>query len=452
MSLIDEGFGYGKAELADVVSKALDLARQFGATDAAVRVSESDGMHVKVRNGDITERLFDGRKSITLTVYRGLRSAHVTSSDFSIDVLRKLARTANDLSVVTAEDPSAALADVDIYAGDTVELDLYHPWRPDPAEAIELARAAEGAAFAAGSAITNSEGASIHTFHGQFMFGTTRGFQRGYATSAHSVTCAPLATNGKEKRLGFWADRARCPDDLASPAVIGARAAKRALSRLHARQVETCRCPVLFDAVSATSLLADFIDAASGKNLYQSTSFLVGQLGEQIFATHIDIAEEPFKPRGNASAPFDQDGIAGSSRSLVDAGKLEGYLLGLYAARRLGMKPTGNGSGPYNVTLSSRNTGSGDDFAEMVRKLDRGLIVMGMVGNGSNLLTGDFSRGCYGFWVEHGAIQFPVDGVVVAGNLKQMFRDVCAVGCDTHLEGNFTTGSWLVPNMTVSGA
>jgi PmbA protein len=436
------------------VEDALALARQMGASDAGAEVSEGVGLSVSVRKGELENVERNRDKSLGVSVYLGQRRGNASTSDFSPAALRRTVQAAYDIARFTAEDPAAGLPDADNLAS-TVEaardLDLFHPWAVDAADAAELARRCEAAALATSRKITNSEGAGVSAQQAHFWAGNSRGFRGGYASSRHSIGVSPIAGRGRGMQRDAWYSSMRDAADLADPEAIGRYAAERTLSRLNSRGLATSEVPVLFESTLAAGLLGAYVQATSGGALYRKTTFLHDSLGQRVLPAHIDIDENPHLAKGKGSAPFDDEGVRTQARRMVDAGVVQSYFLSSYSARKLGLKTTGHAGGSHNLSLSSRRTKRGDDLAAMLRKLDRGLFVTELMGQGVNYVTGDYSRGAAGFWVEGGQIVHPVHEVTIAGNLKQMFKDIVAVGADTYTAGSKTVGSVLLKRMTLAG-
>ena len=446
-------FSYQPSQFEAIVDDALAQARAVGATDAAIDVSESAGLSVGVRRGRIETIEQTRDKGLGVTVYLGQRRGHASSSDFSAQAVQQAVRAAYDIARFTAEDAFAGLPEPELlFRGAPPDLDLFHPWSIDTEAAVELALRMERAAFDTSPMIRNSEGASVSVHHGQFFAANSRGFRGGHPYSRHTVGCVPIARRGRSMQRDDWFSSDRSPARLADPQRLGRYAAERALSRLGARQLATGRMPVLFEAPLACGLLGHFTQAASGGALYRRSSFLLDALGEPVFAPHVDVTEEPHLPGESGSAAFDDEGVATRRREVVAGGTLQGYFLSCYSARKLGMQTTANAGGAHNLVLSSRQTQPGDDLPAMLRKLDRGLFVTELLGQGVNYVTGDYSRGATGFWVENGQIQYPVEEITIAGNLRQMLRDVAAVGADTLVRGGKRTGSILVAEMAVAGS
>ena len=409
---------------------------------------------VSVRKG-ATENIERNRdKSISVTVYVGKRRGNASTSDFSQAALEQTVQAAHDIARFTSEDPAAGLPDeADLADAATAErdLDLFHPWAIEAEQAIALATRCEAAALAVDRRITNSEGSGVSAQQSHFFTANTRGFGAGYASSRHSLSVAPIASLGEDMQRDAWYTSMRSADGLAAPEVVGRYAAERALSRLASRKIRTCEVPVLFESSLASTLLGAYVQATSGGALYRKSSFLLDSLGKRVLPEHIDVREDPHVPRGKGSAPFDDEGVATRPALIVDAGTVQSYFLSSYSARKLGMRTTGHAGGSHNLTLTSRRTAPGDDLVAMLKKLDRGLLVIELMGQGVNYVTGDYSRGAAGFWVERGKIAYPVHEITIAGNLREMFAGIVAVGADAYTMGSRTIGSVLIDCMKVAG-
>ncbi|MDE2160291.1 MAG: metalloprotease PmbA, partial [Burkholderiales bacterium] len=378
-----------------------------------------------------------------------------STSDFSAAALRQTVQAAYDIARYTAEDPAAGLPDAEDLAGADEaarDLDLFHPWAIDAAAAAELARRCEDAALRVDRRISNSEGAGVSAQQAHFWAGNTRGFRGGYSSSRHYLSVSLIAGRGKDMQRDGWYTSMRDAHDLAAPEIVGRYAAERALARMKSRRVPTAEVPVLFEATVAAGLLGAFVQATSGGALYRKTSFLVDSLGRQALADHLDLVEEPHLPKGKGSAPFDDEGVRTRSRKVVQGGVVEGYFLSSYSARKLGMRTTGHAGGSQNLRLSSRLTQPGDGLDAMLAKLGRGLFVTELMGQGINYVTGDYSRGAAGFWVEGGRIAYPVQEVTIAGNLREMFKDIAGVGSDVYTQGSKSVGSVLLRRMKLAGS
>jgi len=454
-SAADAGFAYSRLFFEDLVDRAIAHAKKLGATDAAANASEGCGLSVAVRMGELESVERNRDKSLSISVHVGQRRGNASTSDFSQTAIEQTAQAAFDIARFTAEDPFAALpdeADVAQPAEQRTDLELFFPWALTTEQAARLALQTESAAMRVDARITNSEGASVSAQQSHFFSVHTHGFRGGYASSRHSVSVLPIAGKGNDMQRDYWYSSQRNAAELALPDAIGRYAAERALSRLHARKIATTSCPVLFEAPVAAGLLGSFVQAISGGALYRKSSFLLDSLGQQVFPAHIDLLEDPFVLRGKGSSPFDDEGVRVRRRSVVEAGRVQGYFLGSYSARKLGMKTTGNAGGSHNLTLTSRQTQPGDDLSAMLQRLGRGLFVTELLGSGVNLLTGDYSRGASGFWVEGGRIAYPVQEITIAGNMKSMLRDIVAIGSDAYAQGAKTVGSVLIKKMKMAGS
>ena len=454
-SSANSGFAYTRAFFESLVDTALKAASQAGATNAGAQVSEGCGLSVSVRNGELENVERNRDKSLGVTVFVGQRRGSASTSDFSEAAIVQTARAAYDIARFTAEDPFASLPhpdDIVPVADRERDLDLFHPWAVSSEQAAALALECEAAALAVDKRITNSEGASVSAQQSHFFSAHTHGFRGGYATSRHSMSVSPIAGKGDNMQRDAWYSSKIAASELASPQAIGRYAAERALSRLNARKIPTVECPVLFESPLAAGLLGAFVQAVSGGALYRKSTFLLGSLGKQVLPEHIDIMEDPFVLRGKGSSPFDGEGVRVQPRQVVEAGRVQGYFLSSYSARKLGMKTTGNSGGSHNLVLTSRQTQAGDTLDAMLQKLGTGLFVTELMGQGVNYVTGDYSRGASGFWVENGVIAYPVHEITIAGNMKTMLEGITAVGADTYNYGAKTVGSILINRMKVAGS
>jgi PmbA protein len=448
------GFTYSRATFEELVDSALAHAKKLGATDAGAEASEGCGLSVSVRKGELENVERNRDKSLGVTVYAGQRRGNASTSDFSQAAIEQTVQAAYDIARFTAEDPVAGLPDAEDVAhpDDQPDLDLFYPWSINSEEAARVALICEAAAFATNKRITNSEGAGVSAQQSHFFSAHTHGFRGGYSSSRHSISVAPIAGKGNDMQRDAWYSSMRNASDLADPQAVGRYAAERALSRLKSRKIATRECPVLFESPLAAGLLGAFVQAVSGGALYRKSTFLVDSLGKQIFPEHVDVLEDPLVPRGKGSAPFDEEGVRTMARKVVHDGRVAGYFLSSYSARKLGMKTTGNAGGSHNLTLMSRKTQPGDDLPEMLRKLGTGLFVIELMGQGVNYVTGDYSRGASGFWVENGEIAYPVQEITIAGNLRDMLGGIQAVGADVYNYGAKTVGSLLIKKMKVAGS
>jgi len=443
----DDAFPVTTQVLERLAETVLAAARAAGATAAETEVSQAVGQSVTVRKGEVETISYNRDKGVGVTVYVGQRRGHASTADFSDEAVRAAVNKAATIARYTAEDPHAGLADPDRLAREIPDLDLYHPWRVSVEEAIDLGCEAERAALAVDKRLTNSEGATVARGESEFVYANTSGFLGGYRSSRHHIDCSVIGEDHGNMQRDYWYTAARASEDLQNAAEVGRIAGQRTARRLNARSIATVECPVLFEAPEAADLLGAFVHAVSGGSLYRRSSFLLESLGTPVFASIVDICEEPHQLRGRGSAPFDNEGVATAPRKVVRAGILEGYFLGSYSARKLGMATTGNAGGAHNLIVEPGS----DDFAGLLRRMGCGLLVTEQLGQGVNPVTGDYSRGAAGFWVENGEIAYPVEEITIAGNLKQMFRDIVAVGSDVDRRGSRQTGSILIGRLQVAG-
>jgi PmbA protein len=431
-----------------MVQDALALARKHGASAAEAEVSEGFGQNVAVRKGEVETIEYNRDKDIGVTVYFGHQRGHSSSSDLSPQAIEDAVRAACSIAKYTASDPCAGLADPERLAnGELPDLDLYHPWGLTVDRAIELAQSCEAAAFATSKLVTNSEGASVSTQASNFCYGNSLGFLGGFEASQQGVSCSVIAGGEDVMQRDHWYSTARDHVDLESVESVGRRAGERAVHRLHARKLPTSQAPVLFEAGVAAGIISHFVAAVSGGNLYRKSSFLLDSLGKRIFSPLVQIEELPHLKKGLASSAFDSEGVATRDRSVIRDGVLQGYFLGSYSARKLAMQTTGNAGGNHNLIV--RDTGLG--FDGLLKQMHKGLVVTELLGQGVNSVTGDYSRGAAGFWVEHGEIQFPVEEITIAGNLRDMFLGIAAIGNDVLVRGAKQVGSILIDNITIAG-
>ena len=447
----DSVFTHSQEQLQQLARDVLSFAREAGGTDAAVEVSEGGGLSVSVRKGKIETIEQNKDKGMGVTVFVGKKRGNASTSDFSPSALRATVDAAYNIARFTAEDDCAGLADAEMLEMSPRDLQLFYPWHISTEEAVVLAQRAEAAAFAVDPRITNSEGASVHVQQSHFVSANSRGFIGGYPFSRHTLSVAPIAGKGAKMQRDDWYSSVRDASRMSSPEAIGRYAAERALSRLNARKLGTRTCPVLFEAPLAAGLLGTYVQATSGGALYRKSTFLNDSLGTQVLPSHVQIFEDPHVIGGVGSAPFDEEGVKTVSRDVVKDGVVQGYFLSTYTARKLGMQTTGNAGGSHNLYLTSNLTAASDDFSAMLKKLGTGLLVTELMGQGTNYVTGDYSRGAAGFWVENGVIQYPVEEITIAGNMRDMLRNIVAVGADTLRRGTKQTGSILIESMVVAG-
>jgi PmbA protein len=435
------------ARLQATIEDLLSEAKRQGASAAEAVVSGSAGIEVGVRLGEVETVEHTRDNGLGITVYFGQRKGSASTSDLSPEAVREAVRAACAIAVHTQPDPAAGLADPERLATQVPDLDLYHPWDLPVEEAIALAVACEDAARGTDPRITNSEGASLSSHSGLHVYGNSLGFIGGYPTTRHGLSCAVIGQEGESMQRDYWWTSARAASDLEAPDAVGRRAAERTLARLGGRQISTRTAPILFRAEVAAGLLRHLTGAINGTSLYRRASFLLDHLGQRIFPEFVRIWEEPLLPRGLSSAPFDGDGVATSAKAFVSGGVLESYVLDSYSARRLGMQTTGNAGGVRNLHIAMGEL----DLAGLMREMGTGLLVTELMGSGVNTVTGDYSRGASGFWVAGGEIAYPVEEITIAGNLRQMYQGLIAVGNDCDFPGGTRTGSWLINEMTIAG-
>jgi PmbA protein len=438
---------YSQQDLQDLVSLALAEARGLGASDAEVGVSVETGLSVTARLREVETLEYQRDRGMGVTVYRGKRKGSASTGDLSAGAIRDCVAKAYSIAGFTAEDDCAGLPDPDTLARDFPDLDLFHPWSIDPDAARELAIACEAAALDADARIGNSEGATLSSHRGLRVFGNSLGFMGDVATSLHSLSCVVVAESGEEMQRDYWYSTVRDWRDLEDGVSIGKQAATRALRRLNARKLSTVTAPVLFVPELARGLFGSFLGAIRGGSQYRRASFLLDSAGQQVFPEWMQLSERPHLRKALSSAAFDSEGVATRDREIVKDGVLTGYVLSTYSARKLGLKTTGNAGGVHNLIVA----GGSEDFAGLLRRMDRGLVVTELMGQGVNGVTGDYSRGAAGFWVENGAIAYPVHEITIAGNLREMFRQILAVGSDIDARGGIRTGSVLIEQMTIAG-
>ena len=440
-------FSYSHAALQQLSEDVLKHARAKGATACEVDVSEGFGQSVTVRCDEVETIEFNRDKGIGITIYSGQRKGYASTSDFSAQALRETVEAALDIARFTAEDDCAGLADAALMAKDYPDLDLYHPWALTVEEAIETARRCEQAAFEASPLVSNSEGASISTQQAHFVSANSLGFMGGYPTSRHYISCSVISGEQDAMQRDDWYTTHRDARQLDDAAQVGRIAAERAIARLGGRKVKTGEFPIILEAPLAGGLLGSLVHAASGGALYRKSSFLLDQLGKKIMPDFIQIAERPHIPCGLGSASFDSDGVATRDRDLVSNGILQGYFLSTYTARKLGMQTTANAGGSHNLVIQPGELG----LEGLMAKMGRGLLVTELLGHGINYVTGDYSRGAAGYWIEDGKIAYPVEEITIAGNLKAMLAGIVAVGNDVLVRGPKQTGSIMLDRMTVAG-
>ncbi|MBE8601006.1 metalloprotease PmbA [Pseudomonas cyclaminis] len=434
--------------LQEQVEQILAEAKRQGASACEVAVSLEQGLSTSVRQREVETVEFNRDQGFGITLYSGQRKGSASTSASGPEAIRETVAAALAIAKHTSEDESSGLADKALMAKDLKDFDLFHAWDITPEQAIELALTCEAAAFDADARIKNADGTTLNTHQGCRVYGNSHGFIGGYASTRHSLSCVMIAEANGQMQRDYWYDVSRQGELLANPVSIGQRAAQRAASRLGARPVPTCEVPVLFSAELAGGLFGSFLGAISGGNLYRKSSFLEGAIGQKLFPEWLTIDERPHLMRAMGSSAFDGDGLATYAKPFVENGELVSYVLGTYSGRKLGLPSTANSGGVHNLFV----THGDEDQAALLRRMGRGLLVTELMGHGLNMVTGDYSRGAAGFWVENGEIQFAVQEVTIAGNMRDMFKQIVAVGNDLELRSNIRTGSVLIERMTVAGS
>ena len=436
-------------ELESIVAESLRRARELGATQAEADVSLQKGLTTTVRLGEVETVEYQRDRGMGITVYFGQRKGSASTADLSPKAVAETVEKACDIARYTAEDDCAGLADPSELARDIPDLDLDHPWDITPEQAVETARICEAAGREVDARITNSEGASVGSHRGVRVYGNSHGFLAGYPSTSHSVSCVLLAQVGDDMQRDYWYSSTRDARDLEAAAIIGRKAGERAVQRLGARKLKTQVARVLFAPEVARGLIGHFLGAVRGSSQYRKSSFLLGSAGSQVFPPFVQLRERPHIRKALGSSPFDGEGVATRDRELVQDGVLQGYVLGSYSARKLGLKTTGNAGGTHNLLVET--TPGGAPFEALLRELGTGLLVTELMGQGVNGVTGDYSRGASGFWVENGVQAYPVHEITIAGNLKDMYRNIAAIGSDVDLRGGVRVGSILISGMTIAG-
>lgn len=444
--MADSGFSYSLDAIKQMSQDVLRVAKQMGASSAEAELSLSIGQNVSVRLGETENIEYNRDKGMSVTVYFGQQKGHASTSDLNQQAIYDTVAAACNIAKYTAQDAYCGLAEADLMAKEVQDLDLYHPWPISVDEAIAIAKTCEASALAVDARITNSEGASVSTGESCFAYSNSHGFTGGYLSSRHGISCSVIAEADDSMQRDYWYSTARAADDLDTAAAIGQRAGERTVRRLNSRKIKTCQVPVLFEAPLASGLIASLISAISGGSLYRKSSFLLDSLGRQIASPLLNIVENPHLKKGLASSPFDNEGVATRERQLVLDGVLQGYVLGSYSARKLGMQTTGNAGGNHNLIVQS----SRQDFTALLKQMGTGLLVTELLGHGMNMVTGDYSRGAAGFWVEHGVIVHPVEEITIASNMADMLKGIVAIGNDILVLGSKQVGSILIERMTVA--
>ena len=446
-------FIYTSLELKMIAQKMLDLAHEAGALQASVDVTEDYGLSTQVRLGQLETSENNREKSASITIYNSGRKGFAETSNFESDALRQTVLKARDIAKFTKPDKFSGLPKKeDLEFKPRNDLELYFPWDISIEGAVDIAKRCEASALGTDKHIKNSEGAAVTVHHSNFFSVNSLGFEGGYKQSRHTVSVAPIATRNGEMERDYWYSSDRNFTNLGTPEDVGRYAAQRALARLGSRRISTRRSPVLFDAPIATSLLGSFVQAISGASLYKNLTFLDKSLGTLIFPESICIEENPFLIGEMGSAPFDDEGVKVRPRLVVENGVIKGYFLSSYSAKRLNMNTTGNAGGSHNLRIFDNNSHGKNSLNEMFKLMGNGLFVTELMGQGVNTITGDYSRGVSGFWIQNGQISFPVYEITIAGNLKEMFQNIVSIGADEYRRGSKTTGSVLIERMTIGGS
>jgi len=441
-------FSYPIEILQQMASDILDCAKKGGASNCETDVSDGFGQNVTVRKGEVETIEYNRDKGLSVTVYIGQKRGHASTSDFSPQAVGDTVAAALSIAKYTAKDDCAGLADTALLAREFPDLDLYYPWDLPVEQAIQLAQTCEASAFGVDKRIVNSEGASISLSESQFIYANSSGFMAGYPTSRHGISCAVIAGQNDTMQRDYWYSVARDADDLELVECVGKRAGMRSVARLGAKKIATCEVPVLFEAPVASGLIGHFVSAISGGSLYRKSSFLLDSIGRKVFAPNIQIHEFPHLKKGLASGVFDDEGVATLERKVIENGVVQGYFLGSYSARKLGIRTSGNAGGNHNLII---NNGAPLEFPALLKKMDKGLLVTELLGHGVNSVTGDYSRGAVGYWVEGGEVCYPVEEITIAGNLKDMLLGISEMGSDVVVRGSKQCGSLLINQMTVAG-
>ncbi|BBB14620.1 peptidase U62 modulator of DNA gyrase [Candidatus Rickettsiella viridis] len=430
-----------------LLSEILQMAKKKGASQVEANITHDVGFSVTVRMNEVETIEHNRNKSLGINVYFDQRQGSASSSDFSLAAIENAVEAACHIARFTTEDPFSGLPDAELLAKSPPNLDLHHPWSIDPQNAIELGKDCERSALAIDKRITLSEGVTLSTHQGLYLYANSNNFIGSYPSSRHSLSCSLVAKDKKGMQRDGSYTVSRDPHQLDPTEKLAKKAAEATLKRLNATRLSTCQAPVIFHAEIASSLIGNFLSAISGGNLYRKASFLVNHLGQPIFSDKITIHEQPHLLKGLGSAPFDDEGVTTRNRTLVSNGVLQGYLLSSYSARKLGMQTTGNAGGAHNIVLETSQL----SLEDLIKQMDRGLLVTELMGQGVNLVTGDYSRGAVGFWVEHGKIQYPVEEITIAGNLRDMYKNIVGIGNDIDHRSSILTGSILLENMMIAG-
>lgn len=448
MGTISKREALGAQQLEDLVSLALEEARRLGVDQAEAAASDDTGLSATARLGEVESLEYTNDRGIGITVFKDSRKGNASTSDLSPAAIRETVAKAVSFANLTAQDPYSGLADASLMCTDIRDLDLDHPWDLDADTAIAMAIESEAAGLGCDKRISNSEGATVATNRGTRAYGNTHGFVGSYTKTSHSITCVLLSEEGGVMQRDYHYTAARSIDDLEAPSYVGRIAGEKTVARLGSRKIATTRAPVLYIPELARGFIGHAISAIMGGAQYRKASFLLGAVGETLFPEFVSIQERPHLPRGLASMPFDAEGVATYDREIVTDGVLQAYMLSSYSARRLGLQTTANAGGAQNLIVP----GNGKDKDALIREMGTGLVVEELIGQGINGVTGDYSRGAVGHWVENGEIAYPVHEVTIAGNLRDLYRRIAAIGDDQDLRGSIRCGSILVGEMTIAGS
>jgi PmbA protein len=436
-----------REELTRIIDSVLTQAKAMGASQAEADIGVGSGLSANVRKGEIDKMEYERDKGLSITVYIDGQKGNSSTSDFSEDAIKQSVAAAIGIAKYASRDEYAGLVEPELMATEFPDLDLHHPWDISPEAAIDLAIECEQSAFDADKRISNSDGSVVSTYSGLNLYGNTNNFINGWSWSSHTIDCTVIAEDNNGMQRDGWYSKARDYKDLQSTKEISQEAARRTVAKLGSRKLKTCQAPVIFEAPIASGLFSAFITAISGGSLYRRASFLLDKKGEKVFADHINISEQPFIKKALGSAPFDNDGVATREHDIIKNGILQEYILSGYSARKLGLQTTGNAGGVHNLVVEPGK----DSLDDLIKKMGTGLLITDMIGFGVNQITGDYSRGASGFWVEDGELVYPVEEITVAGNLVDMYKNIISIGNDVDPRGNILTGSILMDTMTIAG-
>ena len=436
--------------LSETSENVLKLAKKYGASDAELSLNRGAGLSVEIHMDNVDKLEYHRDQGLSLTVYMGKHTGSASTGDLSLQAIEDTVKAACNIAKYTEEDPYTGLADAEMMATEVGDLDLYHPWDLGADQAIEIARECEQHALGHDSRIINSDGASISTYSGVGLIANSHGFTGIVPASRHSLSCSVIgqALGDDDMQRDYWYSSTRVNAELETAEIVGKKAAEKTLARLQGKQISTRKANVLYSPEMARSIISHFTSAIAGGAQYRKSTFLVDSIDEKVFPEFIRLHEQPHLLRAFGSGYFDKEGVATKNREVVVDGIVQNYIMGSYSARQLGLKSTANSGGTHNLSLDS----TGQSFDELLKMLDTGFYVTELIGSGINNITGDYSRGAAGYWVENGEIQYAVEEVTVAGNLKDMFKNIVAVGNDVDVRSGTRTGSILIEGMTIAGS